>query len=96
MFRQFQMIIWAEMTTVMAPCHGTMGPRHRVSQSHILRDIVRETYYDNNKYAKTKKDQAFHLHPNLTRVTSFLVPLPVYSPTESGQWYHRTVFKMNK
>ena len=40
MFRQFQMIQWPEMPKVMAPCHGTMGPRQCVSLPQVLHDIV--------------------------------------------------------
>ena len=40
MFRQFQMIQLMEMPKVMAPCHGTMGPRQCVSLPQVLHDIV--------------------------------------------------------
>ena len=40
MFRQLQMIQWSEMQKVMAPCHGTMGPRQIVSLPQVLHDIV--------------------------------------------------------
>ena len=43
MFGQFQMIQWSEMLMVMAPCHGTMGPRQCVSLPQVLHDIVLET-----------------------------------------------------
>ena len=43
MFRQFEMIPLLEMPKVMAPYHGTMGPRHRISLPHVLRDTVEET-----------------------------------------------------
>ena len=47
MFRQFQMIRWSEIQMAMAPCHGIMGPRHCISPSHTLHDIVEETLYHN-------------------------------------------------
>ena len=47
MFSQFQIIHWSEMPKVMAPFHGTMEPRQCVSQSHVLHDIVEETYHNN-------------------------------------------------
>ena len=34
------MIQWPEMPKVMAPCHGTMGPRQCVSLPQVLHDIV--------------------------------------------------------
>ena len=37
------MVLWSEMLKVMAPCHGTMGPRQCVSLPHVLHDIVDET-----------------------------------------------------
>ena len=40
MFRQFQKNQWSEMSEVMAPCHGTMGPKHPVSLLHVLRDTL--------------------------------------------------------
>ena len=43
MFRQFQMIQWLEMPKVMAPSHGTMGPRQCVSLPQVLHDVVKET-----------------------------------------------------
>ena len=40
MFRQFQMIQWSEMLKVMAPYHGTMGPRQCVSLPQVPNDSV--------------------------------------------------------
>ena len=83
------------MPKVVAPYHGAMGPRHCISLSHVLRDTVEETLYHNNKHVKTIRPSiSFTSH--LNKSSHILVPCPGYCVSETGRWYHRIVFNINK